>query len=262
MHGAGGNVLNFKIISDRLGAQQPFYGLQAQGVDGRMQPLASIEEMAAQYVEAVHSVDAQGPYQLAGYSAGGVIAIEMARRLVKEGAQVSLLAMIDTLAPLAARRPVPRLRKLWLMRHWSWQFLLERSARRRKGREGDAMYAQALQRLSRGEPLPPELVEHHLFRNFVQAQSRYTPAPYDGSVVIFRAALAEMQFLAAGRALGWEEHVRGPLRVVEIAGSHFTMMSEPGVSQLIDGLRIELGLAPPPAAQPQGAPVAVNVPAA
>jgi thioesterase domain-containing protein len=216
VHGAGGNVLNFKIISDRLGAQQPFYGLQAQGVDGRMQPLASIEEMAAQYVEAVRSVDAQGPYQLAGYSAGGVIAIEMAHRLVREGAQVSLLAMIDTLAPLAARSSVSRLRKLWLMRHWSLQFLLDRSARRRKGREGDAMYAQALERLARGEPLPPELVEHHLFRNFVEAQSRYTPPPYDGGIVLFRAALAETQYLAAGRALGWDEHVRGPIRVIDV----------------------------------------------
>ena len=41
VHGAGGNVLNFKVISDRLGQEQPFYGLQAQGVDGRLAPLNS-----------------------------------------------------------------------------------------------------------------------------------------------------------------------------------------------------------------------------
>src|SRR5206468_12126080 len=93
VHGAGGNVLNFKIISDRLGPQQPFYGLQAQGVDGRLQPLKTIEEMAAQYVEAIRSVDARGPYQLAGYSGGGVIALEMAQVLKREGAQVQLVAM-------------------------------------------------------------------------------------------------------------------------------------------------------------------------
>jgi thioesterase domain-containing protein/acyl carrier protein len=262
VHGAGGNVLNFKIISDRLGPQQPFYALQAQGVDGRVSPLTSIEDMAAQYVEAIRGVDPHGPYQLAGYSAGGVIAIEMAQQLARSGARTSLLAMVDTLAPIAARTGVPRWKKLWLMRHWSLQFLLDRSSRRRKGREGDALYAQALERLARGEPLPPELVEHHLFRNFVDAQSRYTPAPYDGDVVLFKAAQAETQYLAAGPALGWDAHVRGAIRVVEVAGSHFTMMSEPGVSQLIEGLRAALGLPEPPASAVPAATVSRTPPAA
>jgi thioesterase domain-containing protein/acyl carrier protein len=252
VHGAGGNVLNFKFISDRLGPLQPFYGLQAQGVDGRVPPLTTIEEMAAQYVEAIRAVDPRGPYQLAGYSAGGVIAIEMAQQLAKLGAKTSLLAMIDTLAPVAARRPIPRWKKLWLMRHWNLQFLLDRSSRRRKGREGDVLYAQALERAARGEPLPPELVEHHLFRNFIDAQSRYTPAAYEGDVLLFRAAQAETQYLAAGPTLGWDEYVKGALRVVEVTGSHFTMMSEPGVSQLIDGLRVRLKL---PEHVPQQRPV-------
>ncbi|MEJ6022289.1 type I polyketide synthase [Ramlibacter sp. PS4R-6] len=242
VHGAGGNVLNFKVISDRLGADQPFYGLQAQGVDGRLQPLKSVEEMARQYVEAIRTVQPRGPYQLAGYSAGGVIALEMAQQLKRDGAQVTLLAMIDTLAPVAARTPVPAWKKLWLARHWSWAFVMDWRERRRKGKQGDNEYAQALERLARGEPLPPELVEHHLFRNFVEAQSRYTPAAYDGDVVLFRATEAEMQYLAAGRTLGWEQHVHGAIRVTEVGGSHFSMMSEPGVSELIEGLRVELGL--------------------
>jgi thioesterase domain-containing protein/acyl carrier protein len=244
VHGAGGNVLNFKVVSDRLGPLQPFYGLQAQGVDGRTPPLTSIEEMAAQYVEAIRTVDPRGPYQLAGYSAGGVIAIEMAQQLMQGGARVSLLAMIDTLAPLAARRRLTPWQKLWLARQWNWEFMAQRASRRRRGREGDELYAQALERLARGEPLPPELVEHHLFRNFIDAQSRYTPQPYHGDIVLFRATLAETQYLAAGPTLGWDEHVHGTIRITPIKGSHFTMMSEPGVSQLIEGLRAELGLAP------------------
>jgi thioesterase domain-containing protein/acyl carrier protein len=251
VHGAGGNVLNFKIISDRLGAEQPFYGLQAQGVDGRLQPMKSVEEMAAQYIEAIRTVQPRGPYQLAGYSAGGVIALEMAQQLKRDGAQITLLAMIDTLAPVAARTPVPTWKKLWLARHWSMDFWMNWRERRRKGRQGDVEYAHALERLARGEPLPPELVEHHLFRNFVEAQSRYTPAPYDGDIALFRATEAEMQYLAAGESLGWDEHVKGAIRITEVSGSHFSMMSEPGVSELIEGLRVELGLADRPVEQPR-----------
>jgi acyl carrier protein len=55
VHGAAGNVLNFKVIADRLGADQPFYALQAQGVDGRLPLLPTIEAMAAQYVAAIRT---------------------------------------------------------------------------------------------------------------------------------------------------------------------------------------------------------------
>ncbi len=242
VHGAGGNVLNFKVISDRLGQEQPFYGLQAQGVDGRLAPLDSVEEMATQYVEAVRSVAPSGPYRLAGYSGGGVIALEMAQQLRKDGAAVELLAMIDTLAPTAARRKVSRFKKLWLMRQWSLQFALDWPGRRRRDKQDNATYALALERLARGEPLPPELAEFHLFRSFVAAQERYQPAPFDGSMALFKATQADTQYLGAGDTLGWDEHISGDIRVTRIAGSHFSMMAEPGVSQLIAAFRKELDL--------------------
>ncbi|WBY03347.1 beta-ketoacyl synthase N-terminal-like domain-containing protein [Ramlibacter tataouinensis] len=240
VHGAGGNVLNFKVISDRLGPQQPFYGLQAQGVDGRLPPLSSVEAMAAQYVEAIRSVDPVGPYRLAGYSGGGVIAYEMAQQLVQAGAGVETILMIDTLAPTAALRKVPLLQKLWLKRHWTLAFALDWPSRRRRARVMQRSYQLALEKLARGEPLPPELVDFHLFRNFTDAQAQYRPQPYAGEVVLFRAAQAETLYLYAGPRLGWDEHVTGEIRLTEIAGSHFSMMSEPGISEVIEAFRREL----------------------
>jgi acyl transferase domain-containing protein/thioesterase domain-containing protein len=242
VHGAGGNVLNFKVISDRLGPDQPFYGLQAQGVDGRLRPLGSIEEMAAQYLQSLRAVRPHGPYQLAGYSAGGVIALEMAAQLKLENEPVSLLAMIDTLSPLAAARKVPFLEKLWLLRHFNLEYALQWSQRRSRARLDEANYAFALQRLARGEALPPELVDVHLFYKFIEAQSRYSPQPYEGDLVLFKASRANMLYLSAGPALGWDRHVHGQIRITNVTGSHLTIMSEPGVSELIEGLRVELGL--------------------
>jgi acyl transferase domain-containing protein/thioesterase domain-containing protein/acyl carrier protein len=250
VHGAGGNVLNFKVISDRLGPQQPFYGLQAQGVDGKLPPLTSVEAMASQYVEAIRTVDATGPYRLAGYSAGGVIAYEMAQQLRRTGAEVEFVGMIDTLSPVAANRKVPPWEKIWLMRHWSMQFLREWPARRRRGRLMEENYALALEKLARGEQLPPELVDFHLFKNFVAAQAKYQPPAYDGRVVIFKAAEAENLYLSAGPTLGWDAHVGSGVRIRQIAGSHFTMMAEPGVSELIEAVRSELALLDEPSAEP------------
>ncbi|MEJ7929076.1 SDR family NAD(P)-dependent oxidoreductase [Ramlibacter sp. AN1015] len=240
VHGAGGNVLNFKLISDRVGTDQPFFGLQAQGVDGRLPPLRTVEEMARQYLQAIRSVRPSGPYRLAGYSAGGLIALEMAQQLRAQGEQIELLLMIDTLSPDAARRPVPLWRKLWLLRKWSLAFAMGWPARRRRGREIEVRYGQALERLARGEPLPPELVDFHLFRNFMEAQARYEAQSYAGDMVLFKARECENQYLQAGRTLGWEQHVQGEIHVMRIDGSHFSMMNEPGITQLAHGIRDEL----------------------
>jgi hypothetical protein len=101
-------------------------------------------------------------------------------------------------------------------------------------------YQLALEKLARGEPLPPELVDFHLFRNFTDAQAQYKPEPYEGELVLFKAELAETLYLYSGAALGWDKHATGPIRITRIGGSHFTMMAEPGVSEVIEGFRREL----------------------
>jgi thioesterase domain-containing protein len=237
VHGAAGNVLNFKVIADRLGRDQPFYGLQAQGVDGRMPLLPSIQAMAAQYVAAIRSVDAEGPYRLAGYSGGGVIALEMAYQLRQAGAVVTLLAMLDTLSPSAARVKIPVVKKLWLMRHWSPGFALQWRERRRVTEAEKMHYALALQHQALGEALSPEEASALLFSHFVRLQSDYQPPDYEGPLLLFRAQQGYTPYLNAGDQLGWQAHIRGPVRVIEIPGSHVSMLSQPGLLQLTQGLR-------------------------
>ena len=95
-HGAGGNVLIYRGLSQHLGSDQPFYGLQCQGLDGSCPPLTKIEDMAALYVKEIRSVQPHGPYLLGGYCGGGTIALEVAQQLQAEGEQIALLALFDT----------------------------------------------------------------------------------------------------------------------------------------------------------------------
>ncbi len=240
VHGAGGNVFNFKALSQKFGPDQPVYGLQPQGVDGHLTMLESIEAMAAQYVQAIRSVDPRGPYRLLGYSAGGVIAYEMAQQLRKAGAQIELLAMIDTLTPAAAVRKPTIFRKLWLLRHWSLKFARERFEQRTARKLAKASYAHIEEKLSRGEWLTPELVELHLFCNIIIIQNRYQPAPYQGSVVLFKAKDATTLYQHAGARLGWEAHIDGQIEITSIPGSHNSIMGEPGLSELSVALRKKL----------------------
>jgi phthiocerol/phenolphthiocerol synthesis type-I polyketide synthase E len=97
MHGAGGTVLMYRDLSRHLGDDQPFYGLQSQGLDGSCEPLTKIEEMAALYVREIKKAQPQGPYFIAGYCMGGTVAYEVAQQLQQQGETVALLAMFDTM---------------------------------------------------------------------------------------------------------------------------------------------------------------------
>ncbi len=91
--GVGGNVLVFARLSRLLGEDQPFYGLQAQGLDGKAKPFTRIEDMARHYIAEIRTVQANGPYQLGGTCTGGLVAYEMAQQLAGEGEEVQLAIM-------------------------------------------------------------------------------------------------------------------------------------------------------------------------
>ncbi|HUY12930.1 MAG TPA: alpha/beta fold hydrolase [Terriglobia bacterium] len=97
VHGGGGNVLLYRDLSRRLGPDQPFFGLQSQGLNGGQPLLSRIEDMAAVYVKEVQKVQPHGPYFFGGYCLGGTIALEMAQQFKAQGEEVALLALFDTL---------------------------------------------------------------------------------------------------------------------------------------------------------------------
>jgi phthiocerol/phenolphthiocerol synthesis type-I polyketide synthase E len=97
MHGAGGNVLIYRELSKLLGNDQPFYGLQSQGLDGDVPPLTKIEDMASLYVKEIRRARPSGPYLIGGYCMGGTIAYEVAQQLRSQGQDVALLALFDTM---------------------------------------------------------------------------------------------------------------------------------------------------------------------
>jgi amino acid adenylation domain-containing protein len=92
---AGGDVLPYRELVESLTPGLPVYGLHAPGVDRRTLPLASVEELAAHYVEQVRAAQPHGPYRLGGFCFSGIVAYEMARLLLEDGEELELLALID-----------------------------------------------------------------------------------------------------------------------------------------------------------------------
>ncbi|MDO9150505.1 MAG: AMP-binding protein [Methylotenera sp.] len=99
VHGRRGQAHVGKNFTDILGNNQPFYTLQARGLDGLTAPNLTINDMASDYVDAIIKLQSTGPYFIGGLCAGGYIAIEMARKLRNRGAEVLPLLLIDPPPP-------------------------------------------------------------------------------------------------------------------------------------------------------------------
>ena len=90
VHSVGGEVMAYLKLARLLGSDQPVYGLQSPDP-----PLEDVCEMAARYLAIVREVQPEGPYRIAGWSMGGVVAFELARQLEAQGETTEILAMID-----------------------------------------------------------------------------------------------------------------------------------------------------------------------
>jgi len=108
VHAHEGGVLFWRNIVSYLPEDQPFYALQALGVDGIQTPLNRIPDMARLYIQEMRRVQPRGPYYLGGYSMGGEIAFEMGQQLVSQDEKVNLLVMLDTRNPSRSLRPMSR----------------------------------------------------------------------------------------------------------------------------------------------------------
>ncbi len=103
--GVGGNVLVFARLAKLLGNDQPFYGLQARGLDGKEKPFMRVEDMAAHYIDEIRSVQPQGPYLIGGTCTGGLAAYEIAQQLTAKGEEV-VLAIIESWHPRSYSNPL------------------------------------------------------------------------------------------------------------------------------------------------------------
>jgi len=248
VHGVGGNVLNYRALSQHLGDDQPFYALQSRGIDGQVAPLTRIEEMARLYVDEIRRVQPRGPYFLAGLSFGGVVAFEMAQQLRDAGERVALVGLFDSSpvgysrlcreqqfgdptdtltrrlkvhAGVLLKSPergsylVKKLRRVWrkvVYRSWQLVFALYEKLRR---------------------PLPRALLDVQQ-ANYL-ALRNYKPRIYPDDVTFFYAA-REPEGFSREKQHGWSVLAAGGVESIEVPGDHLTMLDEPHVRDLASRL--------------------------
>jgi acyl transferase domain-containing protein/thioesterase domain-containing protein/acyl carrier protein len=224
VHGAGGNVLNLRDLARAVSGGQPFYGLQAYGVDGVTPPHETIEEMASAYLPKIREVQPAGPYLLGGYSGGGLVAFEMAQRLSAAGQDVKVLALIDTFHPEIPVRALTMRTRVERLREERLRYVVEALARRWDRLREPAHLRAIDDHRARHKPVPIALRDFHLTRTFDKAAWRYRPTPWPGRATLFRANEVAYIYRDAGPCRGWERHILGGIDVVPVPGDHATVV--------------------------------------
>jgi thioesterase domain-containing protein len=147
VHGHVGEIFYCRNLSLSLGADQPVFGLRSQGLGGEA-PYFTVEEMASHYLREIRTVQRKGPYFLAGYCFGGMIAYEMARLLKTQGEKVALLVMFN--APPPGSLKWWPLKPNYLVKHTSRELRKLRTLRTRGKLAGLSMKTIRLVRLASG----------------------------------------------------------------------------------------------------------------
>ena len=113
--GAGGSVLELGRMARGIETKRCIYGLQPRDGAGGWLSMDTVEQAASFYLALIRGAQPRGPYVLAGYSLGGMVALELAHALLAAGEQVSLLIVLDTLTPIE-HYPLAGKFRFWLRR--------------------------------------------------------------------------------------------------------------------------------------------------
>jgi thioesterase domain-containing protein/acyl carrier protein len=276
IHAVGGNVLTYVDLSRHLGLDQPVYGLQARGIDGKGEFHQTIKEMAAHYIPEILSFYPEGPYLLAGLSGGGVIAYEIAQQLISQGRQVNLVALFDTYNPTYQKirqkadfqyhqETDGMIGTIWTKTKWlrklrrSWRrvfqllsyflqlnlrdkiaFCLEKRENLKKNINATIEAIAYKLDPRKGRPLPYRLRENVVTENLRAAVKSYVSQVYPGKVTLFRATASiyhSLDGVLDSDELGWDEFAGGGLEVYKVPGNHSTLMTEPNVQVLAAQLK-------------------------
>ncbi|MEA1620048.1 SDR family oxidoreductase [Erythrobacter sp. T5W1-R] len=236
--GMFGNVLNLRHLANLVGAERPFYGLQARGLYGDDKPHETLSEAAADYIVEMRQVQPRGPYFIGGFSGGGLTAYEIAHQLEAAGEEVGLLVMLDTPLPLRPKLSGldKALIKIGHFREKGFGYAIEWAK---------ARYAWEMRRFRPAETAAPD---EALFHNqaieaaFIGALPRYNLKRWDGKLVLFRPPLDRRwkvsggRYVSTGKEYVFEDNEWGQwsenLTVIEVPGDHDSMVLEPNVRVL------------------------------
>ncbi|WP_198016837.1 non-ribosomal peptide synthetase [Rubidibacter lacunae] len=190
-------------------------------------PLRTIEEIATHFLTSIKMVQPKGPYYIAGWSFGGLLAYEVAAQMIGNDDQVAFLGLFDTNFPQSlepASSEEDYLRRIFEDKH-ALRYLAAIAAKR-----GIPIALNDIESM-----LHHDKVRQYISRMYAysQAMHQYHVQPIPIPLHLFGA----IEDAEAGRSGGWETVIsKEHIHVIPVPGNHWTMMDPPNVSCLGESL--------------------------
>ncbi|WP_189060641.1 non-ribosomal peptide synthetase [Longimycelium tulufanense] len=255
VHPGVGEVLVFVNLATCFANERPFYALRARGFGAGESYFSSFAEMVDCYVRAIRAEQPTGPYAVAGYSYGGVVAFEIAKELEATGERVAFLGILNipprirhrmheldftegavnlafflSLVSREQAAELPRQLRDGLSRQEQLKHLLELAPQRRLNEldldpDKFAAWVEVAQSLVRlGRTYEPS--------GTVRSASVFYAEPLRGT---------KQEWLDT-QIREWDTFARQPNRYIEVPGEHYTLMGTRHLATFHDILRKELDL--------------------
>ena len=243
VHPTGGEILCYQELARQLGPDQPFYAFRAQTLNGATAIPRSVEELASAYVRELRNLQPHGPYQLGGWSFGGLVAFEMALQLAASGEEIALLALLSSyLSKSGVSMPPPRLRDFVLGFFHEYGLDVEPTKTDGLNRSQLLQYAFALAR--QAGIISQQLVfsdfcrvmeqKWRVYRLHLRLGRRYVPQARLERVILLEAEDTSLD--GRGPFEDWNTFATQVSRHL-VPGNHFTILREPQVRHLAALLR-------------------------
>ncbi|MDF5712391.1 MAG: amino acid adenylation domain-containing protein [Rhizonema sp. NSF051] len=237
----GGTILWYTYLARHLGSEQPFYGLQSLSLDQEHKFHTQIEDIAAHYIEAIQTVQPQGPYQLLGWSFGGLVAFEMAQQLQVQNQQVSFLGLLDVAAVRMASEELQQPDDAaFLVKLYNEYIPLSLDHLRQL--EPDERRLYIIEQVKQLNLIPPDfgLAQAQRLLQTIERNQRavntYKIQIYSEKVILFQASEG-VAISSQDSTLGWRELTTEGVEIHWIPGNHRTIIQEPHVQVLAEHLR-------------------------
>jgi glyine---[glycyl-carrier protein] ligase len=211
IHPAAGLSWSYSRLIRHIPSEHPIYGLQARNLASQRSFPQRTEEVAADYLKSVREIQPLGPYNLLGWSFGGLVAHSMATQLQLEDEHVSLLCLLDSYPSYRERvsiQPAEQATELIFagMAHEQLTYMLE--GLRQEGHLFSVLQERDYEMLA------------DICENNIRMMQTFIPERFDGNMSLFVAA----QTVSEPLIDSWKSYVSGQIEIFKIDCNHDSMM--------------------------------------
>jgi len=255
-HPLGGWIKEYQYISLFFDQDRPVFGIRARGLEPAEKAVLTIEEAVREYIDAIKTVQKEGPYHLLGFSGGAIYAFDLACQLQNRGESVTFLGIIDMSLPAPLKRLYDMTRgqcpnKL-ITAGYNFYSILNNRLQKNPDSLLYSLFVKGVRRVSqgllllKGSPALPAsgsdvefitdvqrgwiatLPEQHkmLVITQIRAISIYKPRIFSGDITLFSTG-PDSEFYPGDPARGWNSCVSGKTILIGIPGDHNTLYREP-----------------------------------